>query len=420
MAVALWVGASTPWATCVHTPMESRKVSTGTAVVPVESPMTSASPAALSPAALPPVPLSLVLPVSRFADGAVAHAAAAAAAAPPDRPSTALPQEVPHTAVHRVGRPARRGERRRKLSHKTGDIVWAKRFIMGDPVGVGGVPPLSATARCEGSVHARYPTETALGRCSCLAPSRAATRRPIVSLMKKLRVDVWSDIACPVVLRRQAPPRSRAGPLPAARRGRHRLARLRARPFCAAGPDSEGPYAERLAEKYGASVAQAEDMIQRMTEVGAEDGLEFRFDRIRPGNTFDAHRVLHLAAERGVQDAVKERFLRGYMTEGEAIGETEVLSRLAGEAGLDPDEVARCWRATRCERGAGGRGAGAQLGITGVPFFVVGERYAVSGAQPAELLLGVLQKAWSEVAAKGVCTFRRRGRLRARRLRLRR
>lgn len=220
-----------------------------------------------------------------------------------------------------------------------------------------------------------------------------------MTAMKELRIDVWSDIACPwcyVGKRRLEAALARFA---------HRDAvevvwrAFELDPSAKRVLDAGASYAERLARKYGTSVAKAEGMIRQMTEVAAADGLEFHFEKVRPGNTFDAHRVLHLAAERGVQDAVKERLLRAYMTEGEAIGEPEVLARLAGEAGLDPAEVRAALagdafagevRADEAEARA--------IGVTGVPFFAVGGRYGVSGAQPAEALLGVLQRAWAEAA----------------------
>ncbi|HVY46749.1 MAG TPA: DsbA family oxidoreductase, partial [Minicystis sp.] len=158
--------------------------------------------------------------------------------------------------------------------------------------------------------------------------------------MQPLRIDVWSDIACPwcyVGKRRLEAALARLDP-PLAVDVVWRAFELDpSAPRVRAG---EGTYAERLARKYGTSAAQAEAMIRRMVDAAAADGLDFRFDRIRPGNTFDAHRVLHLARERGAQDAVKERFLRAYFTEGEPIGEPEALVRLGASAGLDADEVA--------------------------------------------------------------------------------
>ena len=138
-------------------------------------------------------------------------------------------------------------------------------------------------------------------------------------------------------------------------------------------------------------------MIDTMTVQAAAEGLDFRFDKAVRANTFDAHQVIHLAGLRGVQDAVKERLLRAYFTEGEAVGDRETLVRLAAEAGLDADEVraalddqryAGAVRADEAEAGA--------IGISGVPFFVVDRKYGVSGAQPAEALLQVLERAWAE------------------------
>ena len=101
----------------------------------------------------------------------------------------------------------------------------------------------------------------------------------------------------------------------------------------------EGNATQRLADKYGVPLAQAEAMQQRVIDQAAGEGLDFRFDRARPGNTVDAHRLLHLAADRGLQAELKERLLLAYFTEGEPIGEVDALVRLAGEVGLDEAEA---------------------------------------------------------------------------------
>ncbi|MCU1350800.1 MAG: 2-hydroxychromene-2-carboxylate isomerase/DsbA-like thioredoxin domain [Acidimicrobiales bacterium] len=159
----------------------------------------------------------------------------------------------------------------------------------------------------------------------------------------------------------------------------------------------EGDYATRLAEKYGSSPAQAQAMIDRMADAAAGDGLDFRFDIARPGNTFDAHRLIHLAAEHGLQDALKERLLRATFTEGEPIGDRGALARLATEVGLDAGEVQavldgdRYAEEVRVDEQRAGR-----LGISGVPYFVFDERLGVSGAQSPDVLLDVLEQAWAE------------------------
>ena len=158
-----------------------------------------------------------------------------------------------------------------------------------------------------------------------------------------------------------------------------------------------GGYAENLAAKYGVPLAQAQQMIDTMTSTAAQDGLDLRFDTARPGSTFDAHRLLHLAGERGVQDAVKERLLRATFTEGEPIGDAETLVRLVAEAGLDADEAREVLGSDRYAAEVRGEEQQAQAyGISGVPFFVVDGRYGVSGAQPAEALGQVLAQAWAE------------------------
>jgi len=154
--------------------------------------------------------------------------------------------------------------------------------------------------------------------------------------------------------------------------------------------------ATHLAEKYGTSRDQALAMQKRMTDVAAGERLDFRFDLARGGNTFDAHRLLHLAAAHGAQDAMKERLMRGYLTEGEAIGDPAVLERLALEAGLPADDVRDVLGGDRYaaevredERTAAG------LGIHAVPFFVVDRALGAAGAQPPETLRELLDRGWA-------------------------
>jgi len=154
---------------------------------------------------------------------------------------------------------------------------------------------------------------------------------------------------------------------------------------------------ERLAEKYCVSEAQATAMNARVTGLAAGEGLEYHLEKAWHANTVKAHRLIHLAASKGLQDAVLERVMTAYFGEGENIGEIETLVRLATEAGLDADETRAALEGdayTDAVRADERRAR--MLGINGVPFFVVDERYGVSGAQPAELLLQVLAEAWAE------------------------
>jgi predicted DsbA family dithiol-disulfide isomerase len=159
----------------------------------------------------------------------------------------------------------------------------------------------------------------------------------------------------------------------------------------------ELPAIEHLARKYGMSVEQARASQQQLTDLATAEGLEYHLDRTAGGNSFDAHRLLHLAARSGLQDPLKERLLRAYFTEGEAIGQPEVLQRLAVEAGLDAGEVAHVLESERFGDEVRADERRAQLlGVNGVPFFAIDERYGISGAQSSELILSALGQAWSE------------------------
>jgi len=153
--------------------------------------------------------------------------------------------------------------------------------------------------------------------------------------------------------------------------------------------------ATHLAEKYGTSREQAVAMQQRMTDVAAEEGLDFRFDLARGGNTFDAHRLLHLAAAHGMQDAMKERLMRAYLTEGKPIGDPATLETLGVEAGLPEDEVRDLLAGDRFAAEVREDEATAmQFGIHAVPFFVVDRALGASGAQPSEVFTELLRRGW--------------------------
>jgi predicted DsbA family dithiol-disulfide isomerase len=217
--------------------------------------------------------------------------------------------------------------------------------------------------------------------------------------MSKLRVDIWSDIACPWCFVGKRRLEAALERFPARDEVEVVWRAFELDPRAPRERDRSESYSERLAKKYGTSAAQAQARIAAMAQTAKADGLDFDFERIRPGNTFDAHRLLHLAEKRGLQDAVKERFLLGYMSEGEAIGLPETLQRLATEAGLSAQEVSEVLGSEAYADEVRADELQAQeFGIRGVPFFVFDERLAVSGAQPAEVLLQALSQAFADRA----------------------
>ncbi len=165
----------------------------------------------------------------------------------------------------------------------------------------------------------------------------------------------------------------------------------------------DGDLAEHLAHKYGMSVDQARASQAQMTETAAGEGLAFRFDTARGGNTFDGHRLVHLAHGRGLQDAMKERLLRAYFTEGELISDRQTLIRLGTEVGVEPGEVERALAgASYITDVRDDERAAAALGIRAVPTFVVDRALGASGAHPPEALLELLREGWARRPLTGV------------------
>jgi predicted DsbA family dithiol-disulfide isomerase len=153
--------------------------------------------------------------------------------------------------------------------------------------------------------------------------------------------------------------------------------------------------ATHLAEKYGMTRQQAHASQQNLADVAAGDGLDMRFDLTRGGNTFDAHRLVHFAESHRLQDAMKERLMRAYFTEGERIGDPDVLDRLGREVGLadvDFREVLGTDRYAAEVRED--ESTAMSLGISAVPFFVVDRRMGAAGAHPPEALLELLRRGW--------------------------
>jgi predicted DsbA family dithiol-disulfide isomerase len=169
--------------------------------------------------------------------------------------------------------------------------------------------------------------------------------------------------------------------------------------------EREGNRTERLASKYGMTIEQAQAAERQLADVAAGEGLDFRFDLARSGLTFDGHRIIHLAAEHGLQDAMKERLLRAYFSEGELVGDPDTLVRLATEVGVPEDEARATVTSDRFADSVRDDELTAQrLGISAVPTFVVDRALGASGAHPPEQLLKLLREGWANRAPVSVVT----------------
>lgn len=222
--------------------------------------------------------------------------------------------------------------------------------------------------------------------------------------MSAVRVDVWSDLACPwcyIGKRRLDAAIARYG-------GEVEVVWHAFELDPNAELKSDLSQVQLLAQKYGMSPSEAQATMDRVTQTAAGDGIEMKLGQVQRTNTFDAHRVLRLAFVEGgasLQHKVKERLFHGYFNQGKNLGDRGVLAALAAEAGLDGSKVAAAL--DDGEHALDVRtdeDDARQIGIRGVPFFVFDEKLAVSGAQPVEQLLAVLQesKPLAEGAACGV------------------
>ena len=155
---------------------------------------------------------------------------------------------------------------------------------------------------------------------------------------------------------------------------------------------------EALAEKYGMTIEKAKEMSAGVAEQAASVGLDFHFEQMINANTFDAHRLAHYGAEKGVDLQLTEALLKANFTETKNLNSHEVLAEIAKEVGLDAQEVLFVLQDEKKYANTVKRDQmiAQQMGVRGVPFFVLNEKYSISGAQPSQTFLGALEKVWAE------------------------
>lgn len=208
-----------------------------------------------------------------------------------------------------------------------------------------------------------------------------------------MRVDIWSDVVCPFCYI-----------------GKKRLEHVAEQAGIELDihwhsfeldPDAPAKHetsnTERLAKKYGRSFAEMEEMERNVAAMAATEDIDFQWQKANSGNSFNAHRIIHLAQSKGLGNEAKEAFFHAYMTEGLAIGEREVVEEIASRIGLDHAEVEYVLNSDELADFVrhDEKIAHEQLNVTGVPFFVFDQKLALSGAQPREIFLQALQQAQS-------------------------
>ncbi|MFN8514564.1 MAG: DsbA family oxidoreductase [Thermomicrobiales bacterium] len=210
-----------------------------------------------------------------------------------------------------------------------------------------------------------------------------------------MKVEVWSDVFCPFCYIGKRKFEQALAEFP------HRDEVEVVWHSFQLNPDAPREFAgdvhEMLASKYGMTRQRAQEMNDHVTRQAAEVGLVYNLDKAQLTNSFDAHRLAHLAAARGKQDEAEEALFTAYFTDGRHLGRTETLAEIGAELGLDTEEVAATLASDAYAREVRADIAQARsFGINGVPFFIFDRTYAVSGAQPSEVFTTALERTWSD------------------------
>ncbi|WP_371404233.1 DsbA family oxidoreductase [Kribbella sp. NBC_00662] len=213
-----------------------------------------------------------------------------------------------------------------------------------------------------------------------------------------MRIDVWSDVVCPwcyIGKRRLEEALDASGDTATVVWHSFQL-------DPSSTNDDPRDLATRLGEKYGRGREWALQANAHVTGIAAEVGLEYHLDQAKPANTVDAHRLLHLALDledagevpAGTQGALKERLLKAYFTDGLPVGDHAALTELATEVGLPAERAREVLAGTAyTDEVAADQAQALAYGANGVPFFVIDEKYGVSGAQPVEVFQEALRRA---------------------------
>jgi len=213
-----------------------------------------------------------------------------------------------------------------------------------------------------------------------------------------IKIDVWSDIACPWCyigkrnLENGLAATAADDDAPVVEIEYHSFELSPDTP-----EDFDGGEVDYLSQHKGISPESAREMLDRVTGVAADAGLAYRFDILKHTNTVKAHELLHFAKENGKQLELAEVLMSAYFLEGKHVGRDDDLVGLAVEVGLDEAEAREALASQRFRAAVrADQEQARQFGITGVPFFVIDGKYGVSGAQPVEAFSQIARQVWGE------------------------
>jgi predicted DsbA family dithiol-disulfide isomerase len=213
--------------------------------------------------------------------------------------------------------------------------------------------------------------------------------------MPAMKIEIWSDVACPWCYIGKR--RFEAALAGFAHRDDVEV-QWRSYQLDPGLPEHyDGGELDYLSTRKGLPPQQVAQMFDQVAQQAKGEGLHYRFDKVVVANSFTAHRLIHLAAAHGRQDAAKERLLSDHFEHGKDIGSPAYLTALGGDLGLPAAEVEQLLTTDKyADEVRSDIEEGRSLGISGVPFFVIDRKFGLSGAQPVETFQAALEQAWQE------------------------
>jgi protein disulfide-isomerase len=211
-----------------------------------------------------------------------------------------------------------------------------------------------------------------------------------------MKIDVWSDIACPFCYIGKRRLEEALSQFPHKEQVEVEFKSFELDPN--APISTEKSIYEKLAANYGITIEQAKQNVQGVTRQAASSGLTFNFDEMKLTNTFNAHRLIKWAKLHGKEATITEKLFRAYFTESKNVGSLETLADLAEASGLERTEALKVLhdKDLYADDVRSDEDAARQFGISGVPFFIINRKYAISGAQPTDTFAAALQQVWEE------------------------
>lgn len=212
-----------------------------------------------------------------------------------------------------------------------------------------------------------------------------------------MKIEIWSDVVCPFCYIGKRKMEKALQKFPFKNKVTIEWKSFQLNPDQKTNPDLST--LEHLAQSKGWSMDQTRQITANVVEMAKAEGLTFDFEKAVVANTKNAHRLIHLAKELDLQDAMKERLLRAYFSEGKNVDDPKTLAALGEEIGIPSDQIDNVLNSNQYETEVDQDIYESRLiGVRGVPFFVLDRKFGISGAQPDEVFDQTLEKAWMEFA----------------------